>query len=557
MKKLIAASILFLFSASVEAQNLDSLFNSFTGLKSHNKQSGGKVISSKDADNHKCAFGLVSDVRLNFDKFTASQKSVIASLLSRPSTDTSIVSPSGYFRIHFDTKAKTNEDNRPAYNVNELALAADSAFSFEVGVLGYPVPPGDNGVGGDDKYDIYIQNITDYGYTQPEELTPNNLWISYMVIDSDMGYTKLTGEFVKFYTTGIKAAMVTAAHEFHHAIQVGGYTYKPVDRYYHEISSTAMEEFVFGGINDYLFYQSSYFDYPGKTISQYSGYSLSIFNLYLKERFGYPVLKRIWENINNNRALKAINMTLEEFSASFKGEYSGFNTWTYFTGFRTIPGKYFKNARLYPVLKPTMSLNFVAPEKMIMVDTEPVSCNLLLYVNTAPSIPDSVYAIVSNSDYKNGYEDIYSTTHCDYYLSSSPAAGARKIYSDYYVRYQTPVPEVLKDINVVNNELIGGNVIVTAEEIGDPFPQPFNYSRHNNVAIPAAKGVSDESLLYIYTMSMKLVYSGSLKVIKTDKLFVRWNGLDDSKSRLPNGVYFYVTKRDDTILKGKLVIQNE
>lgn len=58
-------------------------------------------------------------------------------------------------------------------------------------------------------------------------------------------------------------------------------------------------------------------------------------------------------------------------------------------------------------------------------------------------------------------------------------------------------------------------------------------------------------------MSMKLVYSGSLNVIKTDKLFIRWNGLDDSSSKLPNGVYFYVTKRDDTIIKGKVVIQND
>ncbi len=53
------------------------------------------------------------------------------------------------------------------YSVNDLikiyidsvAIAADSAYNFEVNYLGYPPPPPDNGVGGDDKYDIYIENI--------------------------------------------------------------------------------------------------------------------------------------------------------------------------------------------------------------------------------------------------------------------------------------------------------------------------------------------------------------------------------------------------------------
>jgi len=39
-------------------------------------------------------------------------------------------------------------------------------------------------------------------------------------------------------------------------------------------------------------------------------------------------------------------------------------------------------------------------------------------------------------------------------------------------------------------------------------------------------------------------------------LVIKWNALDLSGKRLPNGVYIYVTNSDGKIKKGKLVIQN-
>lgn len=543
MNKGIIFLIVFI-SASMQAQNLDSLFSRFVEVRTPSKRIKA-VVASSHAEKYKCAFGLASDVKLNFSKFTASQKNIIASLITRPVNDTSIVSPKGFFRIHYDLKGQ----NKPSYSVEELAAAADSAYAYEVGYLGYPAPPVDNGAGGDNKYDIYIENLEGYyGWTQPEDSTADKHLTSYMEIDND---------FFGYYTTGIQAAKVTVAHEFHHAIQVGNYTYRSSDKYYNEITSTAMEEFVYEGINDYISYLPGFFDYPGTTISNHSGYDLAILNLYLKEKFGFAALKRIWEYINDNRALKAISLTLEENSAVFKNELSNFYTWTFYTGFRTISGKYFKNAGNFPLLKPSISVEYRSSEKMVITSTEPVSCSLLLFVNTTLAKPDSIYALVANADYRNGYEDPYKTTECDYYLSPDGTTGSRQIYSNYFVRFVSPVPDVLKDVNVVNNELINENTVISATEMADPFPQPFNYFRHSNVAIPAPKGDSDESLLYIYTLSMKLVYSGSLKVIKTDKLYVRWNGISDNNSRLPNGVYFYVTKRDDAMLKGKLVIQNE
>lgn len=547
--------LLICFSASMQAQNLDSLFNRLVELRTPSRRIKTPIVAS-EAEKHKCTFGLMADIKMNYDKFTAVQKNIIASLLSRPVTDTSFVSPKKYFRIHYNNKVHGTTDIRPTYDVNQLAIAADSAYEFEVGSLGYPPPLTDNGAGGDDLYDIYIQEMgSNYGETVFESQTSGNRWIAFMRIDYDFGYYDNYNNFVPFYTTGINAARVTLAHELHHAIQIGNYPFRSKDIFYHEISSTAMEEFVCDDVNDYVQYLPSFFNYANTNITNHTGYDLAIYNVYLKDRFNYQILNEIWEDIKDTCALKAIDLALIKKGSSFKNELSNFYTWTFFTGFRSVDGKYFKDARKYPLLKPSMSVNYLSAEKRIMASTEPVSCNLFLFVNTTLARPDSIYALVANGDYNNGYSS--NTTDCDYYLSPFSSVGASQIASGYYTRLTSPAEEVFKDVNIVNNVLITGNIDVTAEEISDPFPHPFNYSRHSNVAIPVPKGDSDESLLYIYSVNMRPVYSGSLTVIKTDKLFVRWNGLDNNNSRLPNGVYFYFTKRDDRILKGKLVIQNE
>ena len=545
MKRLGLLILLFIIPAVNQAQNTDSLFNSLVDLMSPPK-GGKRIIASGDAQKYKCAFGLITDVKLNFDKFTSYQKSVASALLATPASDTSIVSPSGFFRIHFSASG----DNKPAYSVDELALAADSVYAFEVGTLGFAEPPQDGTFGGDSKYDIYIRDIADYGWTTLQDYASNGYYTTYMEIDNDF-----TDD--QYYVKGINAARVTLAHEFHHAIQLGNYPYRSDDLYYNEITSTSMEEFFYSGINDYLNYLVYFFEYSDETISSHDGYDLAILNIYLKERFGISIIKKIWDNITSYRALKAISLTLEGYSASFKTEYANFCTWAFFTGYRAVDGQYFEDAKLFPVFTPSITLNYLGAEKMASVNTEPVSCAPVLFVNTSITPADSIYACIVNADYLNGYENTSNTAQCSYYLSPSNSSGAKKISSSYYVKLTSGSSDVIKDFTVLNNELTGEGETVVSEEISDPFPQPFNYSKHSTVAIPAPKGDSEQSLLYIFTANMRQVFSGALEVIENEKIFVRWNGYDSGNNKLPNGVYFYITKRDDSILKGKLIIQNE
>ncbi len=555
MKKTEAILLILIFSVSLYGQNLDSLFNEYAGLKSPVKKTP-QISSIKEMNKYKCAFGLVSKVRGNINKFSAVQREAIAGMLMRPQTDTSIVSPMGYFRIHFNNKGT----NQPAYDISKFAAAADSAYAAEISIMAFPPPPDDSPAGGDGRYDIYIQDVAGYyGYTEPEAVAGDHSYTSYMIIDNDF-------EGPGYLTRGIEAAKITVAHEFHHAIQLGNYAYKSgnnqqpyryEDEFFHELTSTSMEKFVFGYIYDYINYLPSFFDNPGRYFAGRDGYELSIFNIYLKEKFGYQIIKRTWENIIADNALAATALALEENNTTLRNELSGFSVWTFFTGPRAKAGEYFKDAAKFPKLKPAMTVAMNSSGEMIMMDTDPVSVTPILFVKNIGNGTDSVYAIISNSNYRNGYLGSSGATGCNYYISTSGGEGYTQIYPGYFVKLVSPMAELLKARNMVNNSLVDESTVIIPEEVYDPFPQPFNYSRHSNVAIPAAKGESEESLLYIYTLNMKLVYSGSLRVVQTDKIFVRWNALDDGGSRLPNGVYFYVTKRSGSILKGKLVIQNE
>ena len=104
----------------------------------------------------KCGFGLVAGAQSHFNDFNFEQQNIIQDILSRPDRETSIVSPSGIFRIHYDTTGVHTPDyfngieNTIQLSVDSLAIALDSSYNFEINKLGYDAPPSDGTDGGDD-----------------------------------------------------------------------------------------------------------------------------------------------------------------------------------------------------------------------------------------------------------------------------------------------------------------------------------------------------------------------------------------------------------------------
>lgn len=542
MNKYLLLIIAFISTCSIYSQNLDSLYNEFVRIRSFagNVKEPSRITSSTEQE--KCGFGIINDVKLNFNRFNPKQKEVLSSLLSRPQADTSFITPSGKFRIHYK---KTGFD-APAYNLNDLAKAVDSSYNYEVNILGYPPPPGDMGAGGDDRYDIYIASLASgfYGYTKLENELSNNRYTSFTVIDN---------EFSTQNTKGIDGARVTVAHELHHAIQIGNYIYRSNDSFYHELSSTAMEEFVFDSINDYYYYIRSFTDKPGDSFFKNNGYNLALWNIFLKERFGFGVLKRTWELMRDKRALFAIADAIGESNSMFKDEFTLFGQWLYFTGSRSIPNKYFKEAKNYPLIKPLMTSVFNKPQTKTDLASSAVSLNYLVFTDYSTR-PDTFVAIISNNDLNSGVNDPTKPIQLTYTLSNQGGSGFRNIVSGYFAKLESDNNMMISETNIFNNSPLD-NIIST--EVDFAFPQPFRYSIHSIINFPTGNTFATYADLYVYSVDMDLIFNGQLKIYTSDKKVVMWNVIGNNNKKLSTGVYLYIVKTDDTTQKGKFVVYND
>ncbi|HPI36648.1 MAG TPA: T9SS type A sorting domain-containing protein [Ignavibacteriaceae bacterium] len=549
-------SILFiLLTVSLFSQNvlpdLDSLFNAFLEMKSAGQY---QVESPEDSlvENKKCGFGLASDIFFNLEKFDSPKKETLNALFQRPLTETSIVSESGFFRIHYDTTGI----HKVQYDVIEFAKALDSSYNFEVNYLGYPPPVSDNGVGGDDRYDVYIQNAGGYyGYTQPEnEITPGSQrYYSYIVVHNS---------FAGFYTQGIDAARVTAAHEFHHAIQMSNYILREIngetaDVFFYEMTSTAMEEFVFNSVNDYYGYMKNYFDKPERSFGNNNGYNLAVWNIFLRDRFNFDVLKRQWEHFVNYRALLAIELSLNEVNSSFAEELSEFAVWTYFTNYRSITNKFFKEAEFYPVIRPMNNVLFTPPSIVISVNASPVANCFVRFYSSSNNLEDTLFAIVTNGDVQKGIQTPAAVIPFTYELFNYNASGSQSLDGYYYSKLDATDIVFFLNKEIINDVVVSGNG--NYRKVADfVFPSPFNYKKHEFLYLPVTAGSSGIAEIYIYNINMELMCFVNETVInKFGNRVVKWNGKKDNGDNNGSGVYFYVVKSNTGTNTGKLVIINE
>jgi len=554
--KIVLVPILFIMlifplrAQELSRTQLDSLYNLFVGIRTHNIQG----IQTADTTHIKCAFGLVCRIKFNLNRFNDQQKAMLKPLLDRPVTDTSFVTPGGFFRVHYDNSGF----DVPTYDLDSLAMALDSSYNFEVKYLGYPPPPPDNGAGGDNKFDIYIQSLGNtYGYTEPEtEIVPgSNRYTAYMVINYD---------YSGFYTKGINAARVTVAHEFHHAIQIGDYIERyNSDEFFYELTSTSMEHFVYPSIHDYYQYLPSYFTNTQYSLGRNSGlaeYALAIWNIYLQENFGYDIIKKQWELMPTERALQAISDSFASYNTTFGEQFNMFGIWTYFTNYRASldKEKHFVNAADYPLLQPIISLNMNSSTTSAKANTFPVTNNFIQFINMYDHdnrYRDTVVALISNDDIGGEISNPDSMISFLYNISDFENSETNKIgNSSYYYALNIDKPSFWISAVIINNQRADyGQYFV--QNIGYAFPSPFNYNRNSLIYIPAIPDQLGFTDINIYTSSMKLVYSRHQQVVPyLGHKVIQWDALDNDNKKLDSGVYIYVTKSGSNITKGKLVI---
>jgi len=553
------------YSQELSPSQLDSLYNKFIQLRAPELLPQTDQPADISLGDRKCGFLIVNDIKANFEFFSTEQKNLLKPLLGRPSLQTSIVSPSGFFRIHYDATGS----NRPAYvsnwtvelNVAEVAKALDSVYRFEVTYLGFLAPPSDGTGGGDDKYDVYIQNQGGgvYGYTEWESKIGSVNWTSFMVLDND---------YTGYYTTGLNGMRVTAAHEFHHGIQLGNYSvfdgnspYRNSDSFFYELTSTSMEEFVYDDVNDYYAYMNSYFNNTDLAFPRQNGYNIAIWNIFLKDNFGFGLLKRQWELIPSIAAILAINQSLNELSTSFPKEMNRFGIWTYFTGYRKIPGKYFEEAANYPTVIPKFNVQFPSP--LLNGQAKPTTNNFVRF--NIPANNDTLVAIVTNADAFSANDDPNEPFSFQYTLYSNPNTGQRELTEDYSSTFFTSNSTFWSVSEILNHQLIREDslIIPPAGSIGYAFPNPFYYSRNyltgSFIFFSFDSNVGEQVDFNVYSAGMELQFSRekSIELSSGGQRGVRWDGLNNDNNKLASGVYIYVIKKSDEVVKGKVVIFNE
>jgi hypothetical protein len=549
-------------SQELNASQLDSLYLKFVQLRAPDILPQNDKPFNLSLENIKCGFGLVSQVRVNLDKFILEQRNILKTLLVRPIKQASMVSPSGFFRIHYDISGSEVPNYDPSLtveeNVQQVALAADSTYRFEVEYLGFPGPPNDNGAGGDNLFDIYITDADqNYGFTQPETHLGNDKYDSYIEI-----HYSFLGQ--GFATHGLEAMRVTVAHEFHHAIQMGNYILRLDDRFFYELTSTSMEEFVYDNVNDYYAYMGGYFNNPARQFTRFlwgttDGYDLAIWNFYLEKNYGFGIIKRQWEMMPNQRAILAIGNSILERTSTFAREYNKFGIWTYYTNYRAVSSQYFEEAANYPLIKPSfIPPAFTPPAQTIEIDAQACSNNFIKFNISINS--DTLYALITNGNISAVNLPVNQKTTFTYTLFSDGASGNRKLTEDYSSYFNSADPNWWSGSEILNGLLVRqDSTIIPGTVISESyvFPNPFMYKGNLSISIEGKEG--EELDFNVYSSDMTLVHTAKLAAapLLNNTIGINWNGKDGDGNRLTSGVYIVVIKNGDDIFKGKVVIFNE
>lgn len=266
---------------------------------------------------------LLRDVKLNWENFSEEQKKFLKNIFGRPTDnpdpggDSYTVSETTphsttHFKIHYvltTTDAPPLTDTNPANGIPDyvefMGQEFETVYNIENGSepsgLGYSVPPSDGTAGGDEKFDVYIKDIGGdnlYGYCAPETQVSSNpvKYTSYCVLDDDYS----AAQFPQYGGDYTKPLRVTAAHEYHHAVQFGYFTNGPT--WFFESTAAWVEDEVYDNINDNYQYLTGYFNYPYMSIDWIeadnapdNGYRDWIFLRYISEKYGRNIIRKFWE----------------------------------------------------------------------------------------------------------------------------------------------------------------------------------------------------------------------------------------------------------------------
>lgn len=287
--------LIFLGTSSTFAAEIDTYYlQQFGELDSGARTSLKSTISAAP---HKCGMPLKRELKSDWQKLESGTQKTLAKYTGPPQLENpnTITSSGGHFIIHHAT---SGTDAPPASYlsngwINSVGEVFEYVYSQEISSMGYLAPPSP-------PYHVYLKNMSYFGLTDSDILTGQSA-TSYITIENDFvedGFQASIPGNDSAYDKSIKALQITAAHEFHHAIQFG-YNYY-FQYWYAEASATWIEDEVYSTVNQLYSYSKPYLRYPSisldtpVSLSTGGGYGRWIFNRLIAENHGSDIIKSIW-----------------------------------------------------------------------------------------------------------------------------------------------------------------------------------------------------------------------------------------------------------------------
>lgn len=518
----------------------------------------------------KCGTSALALAYARWNDLSVQVRQAVLQALQRPGMQKDRLSPSGRFRIHYDTSGVDSPaliTSGPAGQripgtveqfIDSVAFYFDSVWKYEIDSLHYIAPPSDGQQGGGPQFDIYVEELgTDmFGQTS---WSPSADLVEGGQRQRFSTYIEIDNDFVGYRTPGMAGLAVTAAHEFFHAIQVGSYgvwtTVPNSDFYFYELSSVWMEHDAFSNIHDYYYYLPKYFQffrdsqdrsYPfTKFDGTYRGYERAIWAHYLVKRFGRDVLREIWAGMKLTTVLPSTTSVLSRLGTSIEQEFSQFSIWNYYTADRGDPVRFYEESRSYPRYRPNVSMDFFGSQALITTSAPPMSTQM--YQFALPS--DTIIAVISNRDVASVQLSASPMVEFSLQMKSSGMESPYQLVAGGIgISFKTADPSKW-NVTYLRSSTKSNAVISPG-----PSPNPLRLATESRLMLPVTGAIGQPADIYLLNSAAEQVFARRYEVRQSFGLTVVEVPSSDLRGDVATGIYFVVARCGEEEYKWKVAI---
>ncbi len=521
----------------------------------------------------KCGLPTIEELESVLSTLPEAVAAEIRELRARPVCQTYVETT--HFRIHYDTSGTHTIYGWPNTTFrDDVMTAAEYSWTRQVDDAGFRPPPPDgsdpDGGGGNDLYDIYVQDLGTglFGYCAGSYYQPggpSSDASSYVVINHD---------FTGFGHTQTECIQITVAHEFCHGLQAAHDINEPT--WYKECTSMWAEDYVYDDINDYRGYINYYFSSPYQSLDYNpSGgmrwYGTSVWNFFLCEHVDPNVVVENWWEMETSGEYVAMNNVLLARGTSLADEFHEFAIWNFFTNSR-YDGGHYEEGQFFPLNATSRTFSFypiadVGPYTAMRPDA--MAYNLTKFTNPANgwtglhlSFDGPSLAMLDYSANICTRDDIIGTggTHYVGEISLNPwGNGDTTIEAwdtlDYAMLIVVNASTSYDDMDY----LFSAEQVDTGVDDVDAHvfalrpasPNPFAAGTSISYSIQNGGGAVEMTIYDITGREVRTVVNEQMSA--GDKL-AYWDGMDENGERVASGVYFARLNVDGLTAFGKLVV---